>query len=181
MEQRREASQQNEAILDRRNIERYNIMDLYEELLGIIDALNDAEIDYAICGGIAVAFYGYPRFTKDIDLLVEKKDLEKIQSTLGERGFILKAGPIPFSAGTAQQREIYRISKIEGKELLTVDLLLVYPILQDVWEEREVFEWRGKHVQVVSLEGLGKMKLLSRRDQDLLDLKKLGIIDEDNK
>ena len=45
-------------------------MDLYEELLEIIDALSKAKLNYALCGRIAVAFYGYPRFTRDIDLLI---------------------------------------------------------------------------------------------------------------
>ncbi len=53
-------------------------MDLYDELMALIDAFADANIDYALCGGIAVAFYGYPRFTKDIDILIRAEDLDRI-------------------------------------------------------------------------------------------------------
>ena len=63
---------------------------------------------------------------------------------------------------------------MEAGELLTLDLLLVNPVLQRVWEEREVYEWQGRQVQIVSAAGLARMKRLAGRDQDLLDLKKLG-------
>jgi hypothetical protein len=44
-------------------------MDLYDELRSLVAALDRQHVDYAICGGIALALHGYPRFTKDIDLL----------------------------------------------------------------------------------------------------------------
>jgi hypothetical protein len=154
-------------------------MDLYEELLGLIDSLGKAGLDYALCGGIAVAFYGYSRFTKDIDILIRSEDLDQILKTIKDRGFSIKGGLMPFDWGKPNQREIYRISKVEGQELLTLDLILVNKNLQDVWDEREAFEWKNRQVQVVSPEGLIKMKRLAGRDQDLLDLKKLGFIDDE--
>jgi hypothetical protein len=45
----------------------------------------------------------------------------------------------------------------------------------DVWEQRELFDWEGLPIWVVSAEGLAKMKRKAGRDQDLLDLKKLGL------
>jgi len=154
-------------------------MDLYEELTGLIDSLRKGGFDYALCRGIAVAFYGYPRFTKDIDILIRAEDLNEILKIIEERGFSIKEGLIPFDWGKPSQREIYRISKVEGRELLTLDLILVNKILQDVWDQRELFEWKNRQVQVVSPEGLIKMKRMAGRDQDLLDLKKLGFIDDE--
>ena len=75
--------------------------------------------------------------------------------------------------------EIYRISKVDGTELLTLDLVLVTPGLEDVWEKRELFDWLGGRIVVVSRDGLMKMKRLSGRDQDLLDLKMLGMNDHE--
>lgn len=152
-------------------------MDLYEELVGLIDSLEKEELEYALCGGIAVAFYGYPRFTKDIDILIRREDLDQILKTIKNRGYWVKGGLIPFDWGKPSQREIYRISKVEGQELLTLDLLIVNKTLQDVWDQREIFEWKNRQVKVVSPEGLIKMKRLASRDQDLLDLKKLGFTD----
>lgn len=155
-------------------------MDLYDELLALIDALNNQAVDYALCGGIAVAFHGYPRFTKDIDLLVRAEDLDEVKRAIRPLGFTLPAQPLPFDAGRPTERKIHRVSKVREGELLTVDLLLVNPPLEAVWEDREVFEWKGRQVQLVSRGGLATMKRMAGRDQDLLDLKKLGTSDEDD-
>lgn len=42
-------------------------MKLEDELLKITDCLDQAGIDYGLCGGLAVVVHGYPRLTKDID------------------------------------------------------------------------------------------------------------------
>lgn len=156
-------------------------MDLYEELLSLIDALTNAGLDYALCGGIAVAFHGYPRFTKDIDVLIQSEDVDRVMEVLKEQGFGFPAEPMTFGKETPYEQVIQRVSKIEGQDILTLDLLILNPVLQDVWQEREIFEWQQRQVQVVSAEGLAKMKRLAGRDQDLLDLKMLGFIDEDQK
>ena len=44
--------------------------DLLSELRCITDALDVARVDYALCGGVALAIYGIPRATIDIDMLV---------------------------------------------------------------------------------------------------------------
>lgn len=41
-----------------------NIQPDFEELLRLLEKHS---VDYMIVGGYAVAFHGYPRFTKDID------------------------------------------------------------------------------------------------------------------
>lgn len=41
-------------------------VNLVDELRGLLESLNGAGVEYAVCGGIAVAIHGYPRFTKDI-------------------------------------------------------------------------------------------------------------------
>lgn len=155
-------------------------MDLYEELVAVLDQLDESGIDYAICGGIAVALHGYPRFTKDIDLLIRRRDVDRAADALETRGFVFRAGRVPFDVGGPHEREIFRISKIEPEgDTLTVDLLIVNDQIEDVWQTRETFEWRGREVFVVSAEGLAKMKRIAGRDQDLLDLKKLGFTTDD--
>jgi hypothetical protein len=56
-----------------------NIQQDFKELLALLEENN---VDYMIVGSYAVAFYGYPRFTKDIDIFfdssmgnIEKKSL----------------------------------------------------------------------------------------------------------
>ena len=113
-------------------------------------------------------------FTRDTDLLIRREDLEGVRAATRARGFVLEVGPIPFDAGGPREREIYRVSKVEPGELLSIDLLLVNAFLQPVWDEREVYEWEGRQVQIVSADGLARMKRLAGRDQDLVDLKHLG-------
>jgi len=46
------------------------LLDLYDEFKAIISALVERAIDYAVCGGLAMAVYGVPRATIDIDFLI---------------------------------------------------------------------------------------------------------------
>jgi len=150
-------------------------MNLADELLGIVDALDAAGIHYAVCGGLAVAIHGHARMTKDIDVLIRREDLDRVREVLKGRGFVLEAGSIHFARGTSEQREVFRTSKPDGDDLLTVDLLIAGPALAEVYASRVLVAWRDRRMQVVSRAGLAKMKRLAGREQDLLDLKELGL------
>ena len=152
-------------------------MDLYSELIAVIDLLNAEGIEYAVCGGIAVALHGYVRFTHDLDILVRSEDTSRIAAAVKSLGFLFDAGRIPFGT-TPNPREIHRISKLEGEDLLTLDLLLVDTTYQDVWEQRHSFTWEGRQLQVVSLEGLLKMKRIAGREKDLHDIRELLALKE---
>ena len=62
-------------------------MDLYQELILVVDCLEAAQIEYALCGGLAVAVHGYPRFTKDIDLLIQPENLSSVRELLAAGGY----------------------------------------------------------------------------------------------
>ena len=148
-------------------------MKLVDELFGLIDALDDAGVEYAVCGGIALAVHGRPRFTKDIDFLVRAADLERVRAAARARGFVLDGGRLSFGVGTGKERELVRLSKAEGEVILTLDLMLVCPVLEDVWSARQRVEWRGRGVWIVSRGGLVQMKRLAGRPQDLADIEGL--------
>lgn len=61
-------------------------MDLRQELLKLVAALQQAGIDYAVCGGFAVAIHGYPRLTTDIDLLIRSVNLDAACTALATAG-----------------------------------------------------------------------------------------------
>jgi hypothetical protein len=63
-----------------------NIQPDFEELLRLLEKHN---VDYMIVGGYAVAFHGYPRFTKDIDIFfsADKENVERVKGALHEFGF----------------------------------------------------------------------------------------------
>lgn len=153
-------------------------MDLYRELTSIIDCLNARGIEYAVCGGLAVAFHGYPRFTGDIDIMLMPADLPRAKEALRSIDYSIAAGPFPFDSGTPRAREVHRISRIEGGEVFALDILIVNTMLEEAWKGREMFDLDGRTIRVVSRAGLAQMKRLAGRDQDLLDIKKLGEADD---
>ena len=153
-------------------------MSFYDEFKALIDVLNREGIDYAVCGGVAVAFHGYPRLTDDIDILVREQDLARISEIVKEVGFIFDAGRIRFDVGKPNEREIQRISKIVGEDVLTLDLLIVESVYQSVWNDRGRFSWKGRQLGMVSLDGLLEMKHIAGRNKDLLDIDELIKIKE---
>lgn len=66
-----------------------NIQHDFKELLGFLEK---HKVDYMIIGDYAVAFHGYPRFTKDIDIFFfnSKGNIDKIIKALEEFGFSKK-------------------------------------------------------------------------------------------
>ena len=80
---------------------------------------------------------------------------------------------IPFDPGGRYARNVFRVSKRVGNDLLTVDLLLLPGFLQEVWDTRETYELDGVPLAVVSLTGLLMMKRVAGRHQDLSDIEHL--------
>ena len=148
-------------------------MKLRTELLQITRCLNEAGIDYALCGGLAVAAHGYPRLTRDIDLLIQPSEVDSSHIALSKIHYDLHSGLIPFDIGTERERRVYRISKAEGRELVTLDLIVVTPILQEIWNTREAVEVDSQAIKIVSRSGLIKMKRIAGRLQDLADIEAL--------
>jgi len=148
-------------------------MDLYEELRRVVDVLEDSGIEYALCGGLALAVHGHPRATKDIDLLLPRENVPRAVDALRGVGYTIDAGEIPFGAGGPRERNVRRISRVEGDEMLTLDLLLLPDWLDGVWRSRERFEWGDRKLTVVSRDGLRRMKRVAARTQDLADVERL--------
>jgi hypothetical protein len=144
-------------------------VDLYTELLTVVRALAADRVDYALVGGLAVAVWGAPRATKDIDLLVLSKDVEQAKETLRRAGYVLEALPMTFHDGMT----IHRLNKVANDGLMTVDLLLVDANLERVWNSRAPRPIEGGEITVVSREELIAMKLAAGRPQDEADVVRL--------
>jgi hypothetical protein len=147
---------------------------LYEELRKVLDALDQASVDYALVGGLAVAVWGAPRATKDIDLLVRPEDLSRAKAALEVGGFTLEGLPFQFKDGT----QVQRINKVDAEGLLmTVDLMIVDKNLESAWATRERFPFADRDVAVISREALIAMKARAARPQDIADIENLKDID----
>jgi hypothetical protein len=151
------------------------VIDLAVEFEAVIAALGDHSIDYAVCGGVAMAIHGLPRATVDIDLLIRSDDEERVYAAVEPLGFRIRAKPAHFAQG---KMEIRRVTKIDpAGDTLMLDLLLVTPAFEAVWREREQIESEFGFIWVVSRKGLIELKSgrMSGTDQD--DIKRLR--DED--
>jgi hypothetical protein len=151
------------------------MIDLAEEFEAVISALAEYDIEYAVCGGVAMAIHGLPRATVDIDLLIKPEDEERIYVAVEALGFRIRAKPMHFDHG---RMEIRRITKVDPVgDTLMLDLLLVTSALENVWRGRIIVESEFGAICVVSREGLIALKSgrMSGTDQD--DIKRL--LDED--
>ncbi len=152
---------------------------LLAEFVNFTETLNRETIDYAICGGWAMAIHGLPRATVDIDLLILTEDLNEVWNIAQNLGYDVEGLPLHFHNGAI---EIRRISKIDkgSKRLFTLDFLLVTEPLEEVWKNRELIEWEDGKTWTVSREGLIRLKTISGREQDLLDIKKLREVENES-
>lgn len=144
-------------------------MDFYQELKDIVIAIESRQIDYALCGGVALAIHGAPRATQDIDLLLLREDLYRLREAARACGFAFESLPMDFASGVSVQR----FTKLVDGQPFMLDVLFVTPPLENVWKGRQAFEFEGGTLRVVSLEGLVSLKLAAGRPQDMADIERL--------
>lgn len=143
-------------------------MDLYDELRELCSLLNGADIEYALCGGLAMAVHGKVRATIDIDLLVPDESLDTLKAVCRARGFTFEARPMLLAGGRVA---IDRMTKSgRSGETMSVDLLHVTDATRDAWRSRERHVWEGLELPVVSREGLIALKRLRASGQDSDDI-----------
>ena len=140
--------------------------------LKLIKLLDEYEINYALCGGLAMAVHARPRATIDIDMLILAESLEKVLPIALKLGYNVRGKDLSFANGAI---EIRRVSKIdpESGDLLSLDLLLVTPEILPIWESRTMADWEGGKLSVVSRSGLISLKKLRGSGQDQDDIKAL--------
>lgn len=148
------------------------MLDLVEEFRALVDALEREAVDFAVCGGLALAVHAHPRATMDVDLLLPAHALEPAREIARGLGYHLEAGPLVVRKDVV---EMHRLSKPDPEtgDLLSLDLLVVTPALERVWEGRQRIPWEHGEVPVVSREGLVAMKRLRGSGQDLDDIRAL--------
>ena len=144
-------------------------MSLVEELEAIATECQMAGVEYAICGGLALSIHGNPRMTFDIDILVQPDSLESISAIVNDLGYTIPAMTMAFNQGMVEMKRFSKI--VSDGSVIPVDLILVSPVLQPVWDTRaEATTRNGVRLQVASKEGLITMKSLSTRPKDQMDI-----------
>ncbi len=148
------------------------MFDLFNEFRSLVAALDRNQIDYALCGGLAMAIHGRARATVDIDLLLLSDSLDAAKDIAAELGYNIRGLDMSFAKGAV---EIRRVSKIdtESGQVLSLDFLLVTPQIQGIWDRRVKAEWQDGTISVVSREGLIALKSLRNSAQDQADIEVL--------
>lgn len=139
----------------------------YAELLGLFSR---HKVKYCIVGAFAVGFYSIPRYTKDMDILVEPtlKNAQKIIKALKDFGF----GNMGLS-----EKDFSKEGKIVqlGYEPVRVDIITSIGgcSFEEVWKNKMAGNYGKQKVFFIGTEDLIKAKLASNRPRDKLDLQKL--------
>ena len=143
---------------------------LTPEFREFLECLNRAEVDYLLVGGFAVNYYGYHRFTEDIDfwIAVSDENFERLLAAVSEffdgdlEGLdmkFLKNNPSLYLGRVPDKIEVFQNAS-------GLDFGAAYP-------RRIEGTLDGLPVKVISLADLRANKLASGRNKDLADLERL--------
>ncbi|NLS93648.1 MAG: nucleotidyltransferase family protein [Planctomycetaceae bacterium] len=151
-----------------------------DRLRRVTSALERADIPYAVVGGNAVQVWvaqvdeAAVRNTRDVDILINRSDLERIIDTLGKEGFMYRhaAGVSMFLDGPeAKDRDAVHV--VFASEKVRPEYVLPTPDLS----ESELI----KDTRTLRLEALVRMELTAFRLENRVhvrDMLDVGLIDE---
>lgn len=153
----------------------------FEELFS---QLEKNKVNYVICGGLAVALYGIPRMTFDIDLIIEmeKQNLLQFEKTMNELGY---QSILPFSLNQLIEKESIS-DLIKDKNLIAfgffnttrnkmnIDVLVDIPVSYEKISSNRVHRQIGKtDFYLIGIDELIELKKYANRMQDKKDIEQL--------
>jgi Nucleotidyl transferase of unknown function (DUF2204) len=145
-----------------------NIQQDFEELLRLLE---EHRVEYLIVGGYAVAFHGYPRFTKDIDIYygISSGNIKKLQTALLKFGF-------PSEDLPADLFETKGNIITFGVEPVRVDIINDISGVEfaDAWKKKVKGTYGGVEVNFIGKLDLIKNKTSTTRLQDKADAEQLS-------
>ena len=135
-----------------------------------IELLNAAEVRYLVVGGYAVAVHGYPRYTKDLDVWIERSpdNAARLMQALHQFGF----GGLDLSSGDfLKNNTIVQLGYPPNR----IDVLTSLQGLSfsDCYDDRLTVRIEGVDVAFIDVENLKQNKAATGRAQDLADLEHL--------
>jgi hypothetical protein len=146
-------------------------MNLSKDLREFVELLNSRKIKYVLVGGHAVAFHGFPRFTGDVDFLIDTspENAALVAAAVSDFGFAnlgLKEGDFRGPETVVQL----------GRAPNRIDILTSVTAVSfaEAWQTRVETSLNGLPVWVISKELLVRNKLATGRPQDLADAKRIG-------
>jgi predicted nucleotidyltransferase len=161
----------------------------YEE---VVRQFTKYKVKYLLVGGLAVNLHGVPRFTADMDILV---DLADRKNSISLFRALKEIGYLPKVPVTAEQfsRAINRRNWMEHKNMVVfsfvnlknplyiIDVFIHNPInFRQAYKRRMVENGDDGEINVISCADLIKLKKLAGRAQDIADIESLNKIGRRN-
>ena len=132
--------------------------------------LEQLRVKYAVIGGMATTFRSQPRFTKDVDFLLDipQLTLPPLLAELARRGFTFD--------------EVTTIREWTQQHMTTLSycgiridwLKPVLPVYNHILDRATKETWLNHPIRVASAEGLILLKLMAFRSQDVVDIENLA-------
>ncbi len=153
-----------------------------QRLLRVTAALDSEDIPYAVVGGNAVAAWvsridpGATRTTKDVDLLVNRSDLDRVSQVFHQLGFLKEdLRRLVLFVDPEEPNRKTGVHLVWAGEPVRPSYLCPAPSVDET--ERDPLGYR-----VLTIKALTRMKLTSHRDIDrvhIADLLSVGLIDNE--
>lgn len=153
----------------------------------IFKEFNELNIDYLVVGGLAVNFYGVPRMTYDIDLMIllQTKNILNFVNKLTQWGYKPKIPINPRDLADKSKRDSWIKDKgmkavnfySETLSIGEIDIVIDSPIPYDKLKSRAItVELKKVKIPTVSIHDLIELKSRAGRKQDLSDVEHLKIV-----
>jgi hypothetical protein len=140
----------------------------YQDVRRVAELLEDERVEYALIGGYALALQGIVRLTEDVDILVEPT-LENARRWVRALSKLPDGAAAELEGDDTLHEDLYAI---RVNDEFTVDVMNSASGL--TWQELAPYRKRVEGIQVLSLEGLLRMKengrLKDRADAEAIRL-----------
>ena len=152
---------------------------LLKSLKELCSFLEDQGIEYMLIGGLAVGIWGEPRATVDIDFLVAigSDDFDTLKHKLikSSRFVFMHDKPMVFGKIT------FLRATLKSNTDISVDFLFADDEFKNgALQRKQTVKVKDFSVNISSPEDLILLKLLSGREQDMLDAEKIIKIQKEN-
>ena len=135
----------------------------------LVETLDKRRVEFVIVGAHAVAFHGYTRGTKDLDIFIRPtpENISRALRALEDFGF----GSLGLQEADLAPEKVVQLGVPPNRVDLMSELSGVSS--EKIWRTRAKGEYQGHPASYISLECLLENKKATDRAQDRLDVQKL--------
>ncbi len=145
--------------------------DIEDVMRDLVHVLNELDIKYVIVGGMAVNCWGNIRTTRDIDVIIDLKDVNSFVRKMKEKGFMVKMEEVKKAMEEKSHFTIF-----DREYLFHIDVEGVYGKREIESIERRIgIEIDGMKIYVASPEDVIANKLLFGSEQDMRDAESIYV------